>query len=895
MEVDVKVLREAIACIANLKPKDITLTKLVDCLEAMKLSFPVEESCTDILWKGTVQYCALLTEFADKGLVEKQNQSAESEEVINLQDQASYLTTIDLVRQFTVHLYLPRELRGLSRCDSQLMVMVEEEERVRRLSFCAAQFERLFEKKMLALHPRLTDTVIDFIAALYSLSKASLVEKWKCYAFPKDLIFRSLLVIKGAPGLPLELAKVLHIDLLHLTGEPGGFSALCKTLFAVGETNENAPAWHKSEVVAKIVSSKGHTKKFYRQILTDCFEFYRWAVQTGTEESLAYAATCVECLKRFLQLPAPYRELHTRIEEYFFRSFQELAAPTELVAGCVLQERNTLANNLYECSMAFTGSTFTSLPSALLVPYLHLFLRMYSMLPSTFDEQKYLHSMIVFCLSNRSRAELKRIILSLLLNEPDGEIGRYWLHTRIVVKYCENDNNYSLQIGPSTSDDDAGSDNLLPAVVDVLKSSDRNLLLYDAFLVLLNELMTGGWTDNSFEPKQLLDAVERDSLLCDRFHQKYILIQSLMDLINHKHFHTQLYDNPGEVLNILTATLTKIIDNSNDKESQVASDGNDSDVLEVMLSIFQEFLQRNRNRPEVEGVLKLLRRYRSSKSCSDAMKVQIDLLCNETSTEHEGVSGSACQNALSLCSDQQPYCKVYGTTLLLKLLKERDPETYGQRHKILVLALVNLRDEESYAFLNSVRLLVALCDVLEAEVIDALVKEYLNESNDTDYRLKVGEATVKTVETLGPFAVRYRDTLVNCFLAGTRHAVEEFRTSSLSNVGNVCRILSYQVHHFFYELFTTIKSIVDTDGYLPARRAAILVLSQLLEGIDSLMDFQEYLLLIYRFLKHVIATDNDDVTKLQAAVALDHLKAKTKDFLQINPDELERRMFGRVI
>ncbi|XP_050079136.1 transport and Golgi organization protein 6 [Anopheles maculipalpis] len=884
MDTDVKTLREAIACIANLMPKA--------CLEAAKcVPFPTEDTCSDILWKTTVQYCFLLTEFGDKGLVETQNQSAESEEVINLHDQASYLKTIDLLRQFTLHLYLPRELRGLSQCDSQLMVMVEEEERIRRLSYCVAQFERIFEKKMLALHPRLADTVIDYIAARYTLSKASLAEKWKGFAFPKDLIFRSLLVIKGAPGLSLELAKVLHIDLLHLTGEPGGFSALCKTLFSAGKSDENAPSWHKSEIVAKIVSSKGHTKQFYRQVLNDCFEFYHWAVQTGTEQALVYAATCIECLKRIFQLPAPYRELHLRIEEHFFLRFQELAAPKELVAGCVLQERNTLANNLYVCSMAFTGSTFTSLPSSLLVPYVHLFLRLYSLLLSTFDEQKYLHSMIVFCLTNRSKDELKRIILSLLLNVRDVEIGRHLLHPRIVVKYTDNETNYSLQIGPSVSDDNPGGDNLLPTLINLLKSSNRNLLLYDVFLVLLSELMTGSCIVKSFEPKQLLDAVERDKLLCDRFHQKYILIQSLMDLINHKHFHAQLYDNSGEVLNILAASFTTIINDSNEMKD---TDSN-SDVLEVVLSIFQEFFQRNRNRHEMEGVLKLLHHYRNSKSCSEAMKVQIDLLCNGLSTEHDGLSESACQNALSLCSDQQPYCKVYGTTLLLKLLKERDPETYAQLHKILILALVNLRDEESYAFLNSVRLLVALCDVLEAEVIDALVKEYLNESNDTDYRLKVGEATVKTVETLGPFAVRYRDTLLNCFLAGTRHAVEEFRTSSLSNLGSICHILSYQVHHFFYELFTCIKSIVDTDSYLPARRAAILVLSQLLEGFDSLMDLQEYLLLIYRFLKHVISTDNDDITKLQAAVALDHLKAKTKVFLQIDPHKLEKRMFGRVI
>uniref|UniRef100_A0A182RBN5 RNA polymerase II assembly factor Rtp1 C-terminal domain-containing protein n=1 Tax=Anopheles funestus TaxID=62324 RepID=A0A182RBN5_ANOFN len=895
MEINVEALRESIVSVANLKPKDITLAKLEDCLQTLKcVPFPlVETNCSDSLWKISVQYCTLLTEFADKGLVEKQNQSVESEEVINLHDQAHFLTTIDLVRQFTLHLYLPRELRGLSNCESQLMVVVEEKERVRRLSFCIEHFQRLFEKKMLAVHPRLADTVIDFIAGCYSLSKASLMEKWKQFAFPKDLIFRSLLVIKGSAGLPVELAKVLHIDLLYLTGEPGGFSALCKTLLSVGETNENIPSWQKSEVVAKIVSSKGHTKKFYRQVLTDCFEFYHWAAQTGTEEASTYVATCIECLKRFCQLPAPYRELHVRIEEYFFSNFQELAAPKELVTGCVVHERITLLSNLHECSTAFTGSTFTALPSALLVPYLHLFLKLISMLPSTFEEQTYLHSMIIFCLSNRSKSELEQIVMSLLLNHAEDEVGKYLLHPRIVLKHVTNDNNYTLQIGPATNGADPEGDNLLPILVDVLKSSNRNLLLYDVFLVLLNQLMTGVWADNSVEtPDQLLDSVERDGLLCKRFHQKYVLIQSLMELINHKHFHSQLYDNPGEVLNILNVSLTKIIDNSH-----TLDDGaNSNDLLEIVLSVFQEFLQRIRNRQEVEGILKLLRRYRKSTNCSEPMAVQIDLLCNETSTsEHGELSQSACQNALNLCSDQQPYCKVYGTTLLLKLLKERDPETYVQRHKILILALVNLRDEESYAFLNSVRLLVALCDVLEAEVIDALVKEYLNEENDTDYRLKIGEATVKTVETLGPLAVRYRDTLLNCFLTSTRNAVDEFRTSSLSNVGNICRILSYQVHHFFYELFTSIQSIVDTDRYLPARRAAILVLSQLLEGIDSLMDFQEYLLLIYRFLKHVITTDNDDVTKLQAAVALDHLKAKTKDFLQINPDEMERRMFGRVI
>uniref|UniRef100_A0A182NE51 RNA polymerase II assembly factor Rtp1 C-terminal domain-containing protein n=1 Tax=Anopheles dirus TaxID=7168 RepID=A0A182NE51_9DIPT len=890
---EVKTLREVIICTACLKPKEITLVKLEECLEGVQSHvFPVEEATTDTLWKVAVRYFNVLTQFAEQGLIETQDKSADGEEVINLHDLAHYITAIDYVRQFTLHLYLPKELRGLSKYEAQMMVMVEEPERVRRLSHCVAQFRRLFDKKMLALHPRLEDCVVDFIAACYNLSNASLIEDHKLPTFPKERIFHSLLVIKGSPGLPLALAQLLHSDLLRLTGEPGGFPVLCRTLLTVGASNENTPAWHKSEVIAKIVCSKGHTKKFYRQVLVDCFEFYHWAVQTGTEEALVYAATCIECLKRFYQLPAAYRELHERIETHFFADFRMLAAPREIVTGCIVAERLKLVSNLLVCNMAFIGSTLTSLPSSLLVPYLHLFLKLYSMLPNALEEHLYLQNMIVFCLNNRSKVELQQIVNALLMGRSDGEIGRYILHPRMAIKHTENDTSYNLQIGPSANDGDTETDNLLPVLVTVLKASDRNLLIYDTFLILLTELMTGVWTDESIRENQLLDDVEREGALCSRFYQKYVLIQSLMDLISHRHFHTQLYDSPGEILQVLTTFLTKVIDGPDEAN---ASGGHDSaETLEIVLSIFQEFLQRTRNRQEVDGILKLLERYKRTGACSDAMKTQINLLCSKTTFAGDGECETACQNALSLCSDQQPYCKVYGTTLLLKLLQERDPETLTQRHKILILALTNLRNEESYAFLNSVRLLVALCSVLEAEVVDALVKEYQNENNEVDYRLKIGEATVKTVETLGAFAVRYRDTLLNCFLAGTRHTVDEFRASSLSNVGSMCRILSYQVHNFFYEAFTTIQSIVTTDGYLPARRAAILVLSQLLEGIDGLMDFQEYLLLIYRFLKHVIATDRDDVTKLQAAVALDHLKAKTKDFLQINPDELERRMLVKV-
>lgn len=58
-----------------------------------------------------------------------------------------------------------------------------------------------------------------------------------------------------------------------------------------------------------------------------------------------------------------------------------------------------------------------------------------------------------------------------------------------------------------------------------------------------------------------------------------------------------------------------------------------------------------------------------------------------------------------------------------------------------------------------------------------------------------------------------------------------------------------------------------------------MVLSQILAGLPNLMDFQDYLLPIYRLLKEILANEADPQTRIHAEIGLDHLKTKTKDFL----------------
>lgn len=111
----------------------------------------------------------------------------------------------------------------------------------------------------------------------------------------------------------------------------------------------------------------------------------------------------------------------------------------------------------------------------------------------------------------------------------------------------------------------------------------------------------------------------------------------------------------------------------------------------------------------------------------------------------------------------------------------------------------------SYIFLNCIKLLISLFQILKDSVLDTLIAEYHldidADSTDIDFKLKIGESIVKVTQGLGEMCYKYKATLIECFLRGAYNKNNEFRTSNMSNLGVIMRILSYQVHHFFQEVY----------------------------------------------------------------------------------------------
>jgi hypothetical protein len=135
-------------------------------------------------------------------------------------------------------------------------------------------------------------------------------------------------------------------------------------------------------------------------------------------------------------------------------------------------------------------------------------------------------------------------------------------------------------------------------------------------------------------------------------------------------------------------------------------------------------------------------------------------------------------------------------------------------------------------------------------------------------------------------ALKYKAILLNTFLFGTKDEDHLIRASSLSNLGEVCRVLNYKLGTIVTEVLVCVYAIITTDKAVEVRRAAVTVIRQLFVGLQSemLAFLKEDILPIYRTLKEIYYNDKDDVMRLQAQLALEELNENMKNFVFPNPE-----------
>uniref|UniRef100_A0A674JV88 Transport and golgi organization 6 homolog n=1 Tax=Terrapene triunguis TaxID=2587831 RepID=A0A674JV88_9SAUR len=234
---------------------------------------------------------------------------------------------------------------------------------------------------------------------------------------------------------------------------------------------------------------------------------------------------------------------------------------------------------------------------------------------------------------------------------------------------------------------------------------------------------------------------------------------------------------------------------------------------------------------------------------------------------------------------------------LSRLIEQRDPDGLQAQEKLLKVFLENMEHEDSFVYLSAIQGVALLSDVYPEQILPCLLAQYGCTSPGTrgpqtaETRMKVGEVLMRVTRALGDMSCQYRAPLIHAFLRGARDPDSTLRASSLSNLGELCQRLHFQLGSVVQEVTSCLTAVVKTDSEAEVRRAAVHVVVVLLRGLSEKATevLRDVLRDLYRLLKSVVASDRDEVTVLHAQLALEELDDIMRRFL-FPPQTLEKKL-----
>ncbi|XP_074769593.1 transport and Golgi organization protein 6 homolog isoform X2 [Athene noctua] len=247
--------------------------------------------------------------------------------------------------------------------------------------------------------------------------------------------------------------------------------------------------------------------------------------------------------------------------------------------------------------------------------------------------------------------------------------------------------------------------------------------------------------------------------------------------------------------------------------------------------------------------------------------------------------------------DPQPPGRAAALRCLASLITQRDPEALRLQEKLLQVFLENLQHEDAFVYLSAIQGVALLSSEYPERILPVLLARYecsaqgMEDAAAAITRMKLGEVLMRVTRALGDMVVKHREPLVQAFLRGARDPDSALRASSLSNLGELCQRLGFQLGSIIQEVTSCLTAIAKTDPEAEVRRAAVHVVVLLLRGLSEKATevLRDVLRDLYRLLKHVVAAEPDGATVLQARLALEELDAVMRRVL-FPPQTLQKKI-----
>lgn len=564
--------------------------------------------------------------------------------------------------------------------------------------------------------------------------------------FSKKLYYRNLMLLYSV--LPAAQKQRIFKEMLLRLWSPGGFVSL---LYAMTES-QRSEEQSLDEMVANLVAQPNFSVKAQHSLIKQILQFLKASLKNKDLTNLMGAG--------ILSLSKIYNnkeENRDYIKNWLKQEIMPLTKP-DLESLEAMEWLNfvELVSLLYHI---FCTSSIACLPSDLLIKYLALFLELYGQLESFTNQEtlkNHLQSLILKILNNRSKEELQQIIKSLALKSYPEE----WSHLAEQIHIKENPLNMQ-ELKLSTVGGEINQNFSLTSLINILKSSTYNLLIYQHFIILLqlipSLILDTNNSQNLDTNPDLLQSEEDiyNKLLHDfssKYESKFQILSALETLVQHPPLKNLINDNILELLKVLQEILTNYctLTSQNLTLTEI-----NSTVLMILLILIKEIIENSQTNLEdlQKNLLKPLKQLEQQIQ-NENLKYQIGnlikIMKGEQTFSFNSINNEF-EEARKLIEAHESYLQVEGIEKMIKLLQKREANAISNCHILTALALNTLKSPESYTFLNCVRLFVALVNVNESEVLELLADEYLNEAAAMDYRLVIGEAILKTSRELGKF------------------------------------------------------------------------------------------------------------------------------------------------
>lgn len=698
---------------------------------------------------------------------------------------------------------------------------------------------------------------------------------------PQYMVIKELMVILGLKEAPMWIRRETRKYLIEKIQQPHGVTSLIGSLCS--DTLDFGTDWDKVDTLARLIaiSHEEDRNKYYEAI---CPQLLDLLISKKIKYASIIAKSCISAL--YENSPDVCEEKIIKVILKPLLVNQEIGENIDVI----VQEHdlNMCIENLCACFQV-TEAQFKNLPckfmSAVAIP--------------------------LFSIHNKIRSSvctLKNKVRELLLKLLHEVKLQHDLFTAFLGydTTCNFGGYISTQFGPTGGLEIIGIEKnlvyeeLADSLFDlVIPDKELTISLFSCLLKLLSDSMK--WASNNM--------LETSSDTIERIEKQLAAIKLLSNLANKSVVQEAHFKNPEPLLNFIKSLFTEHI-----KKNQSNSEDDDYEIIYISLMLIKMILSSESKMID-QTCFESFAMFLKEQSDNSMIPLQLVELIKEilpliehkkqqSENTYENVSTDYKQTnkfeeAIRDLSDPLLPVRAHGLITLTKLIEAKDPVTVARKSILLRLFQENLKHDDSFIYLAAINGMCALAVTYPLTVIETLVQEYIDMPQriaraelSSEARVKLGEILVHTTRGLGEMVIAHKNILINGFLCGTRDPDPLVRASSLSCLGELCKVLGFRLGDVVIEVLYCINCIIETDKALECRRAAVLVITLLLRGLGKhvLINYSKDLVVLYRSLKYLRNNDKDSVLRLHAQLALEEIDEIVQNYLFAKP-KLEKTVF----